>query len=73
MEIEERFNILEEKFKQSERRLVLIEDEIEKMQKDVQILGENTKIETPCFAIFENSLTKKLMKDNKDGESSNTH
>lgn len=67
MEIEERLNVLEDKFKQTERRLILIEDEIEKIQKDVQIIGENTKIETPCFAIFENSLTKKLMKESGNG------
>jgi len=63
MEIEERLNLME-------KRLNMIEDEIERVQKDLHILGENTKIETPCFAIFENSLTKKLMKESN--ESTNT-
>ena len=62
METEERFTLME-------KRLNMIEDEIERLQKDIQILGENTKIETPCFVAFENSLTKKLIKENN--ESSN--
>ena len=56
MEIEERFTLME-------KRLNMIEDEIDRIQKDVQILGENTKIETPCYVAFENSLTKKLTKE----------
>jgi hypothetical protein len=63
METEERFVLME-------KRLNMIEDEIEKMQKDLQLLGENSKIETPCFVVFENSFTKKLLKDKN--ESSNT-
>ena len=63
MEVEERFTLME-------KRLNMIEDEIERMQKDIHILGENTKIEIPCFQTFENSLTKKLMKENN--ESTNT-
>lgn len=63
MESEERFTLME-------KRLNMIEDEIERIQKDLHILGENTKIEIPCFQTFENSLTKKLMKENN--ESTNT-
>ena len=63
MEIEERLSLIE-------KRQKMIEDEMERIQKDIQILGENTKIETPCFITFENSLTKKLMKENN--ESTNT-
>lgn len=59
METEERLNLME-------KRLLLIEDEIEKIQKDVQLIGENSKIETPCFFGFENSLTKKLIKENEN-------
>jgi hypothetical protein len=58
MEIEERFTLME-------KRLNMIEDEIDKIQKDIQVLGENVKIETPCFVTFENSLTKKLIKENE--------
>ena len=60
METEERFTLME-------KRLNMIEDEIDKIQKDLQLLGENTKIETPCFVAFENSLTKKLMKEKDEG------
>ena len=56
MEVEERFTLID-------KRLNMIEDEIEKMQKDIQILGENSKIEIPCFQTFENSFTKKLIKE----------
>lgn len=56
MEIEERFTLME-------KRLNMIEDEIERIQKDLQLLGENTKTETSCFVAFENSLTKKLIKE----------
>ena len=38
METEERFSLME-------KRLNMIEDEIEKVQKDIQLLGENCKIE----------------------------
>lgn len=66
METEERFSLME-------KRLNMIEDEIEKVQKDIQLLGENCKIETPCFVGFENSFSKKLMKDNdKDRNTSQT-
>jgi hypothetical protein len=59
METEERFVLME-------KRLNMIEDEIEKIQKDLQLVGENAKIETPCFVGFENSFTKKLMKDRNE-------
>jgi hypothetical protein len=63
METEERFTLME-------KRLNMIEDEIDKIQKDLHVVGENSKIEVPCIQAFENSFTKKLLKD-KD-ESSNT-
>jgi len=56
MESEDRFALME-------KRLTMIENEIEQIQKDVQLLGENCKIETPCFIGFENSFSKKLMRD----------
>jgi hypothetical protein len=59
METEERFSLME-------KRLSMIEDEIEKIQKDLQLVGENCKIETPCFIGYENSFTKKLMKDKNE-------
>lgn len=61
----------EDRIKVIERRLGLIEDEIDRVQKDIQILGENCKVEVPCFNMFENSLTKKLIKE-RDG-TENTH
>ncbi len=65
METEERFSLME-------KRLGMIEDEIEKMQKDLQLVGENCKIETPCFIGYENSFTKKLMKDKDKNETTNS-
>lgn len=59
METEDRFVLME-------KRLNMIEDEIERIQKDVHVIGQNTKIEVPCYQAFENSLTKKLLKDNED-------
>lgn len=59
METEERLNLME-------KRLLLIEDEIEKIQKDLQLVGENTEIKTSSFVMFENSLTKKLIKENEN-------
>ena len=56
METDERLTLIE-------KRQTMIENEIEKIQKDIQILGENCKVEIPCFNMFENSLTKKLMKE----------
>lgn len=65
METEERFSLME-------KRLNMIEDEIEKIQKDLQLVGENCKIETPCFIGYENSFTKKLMKDKDKNETTNS-
>lgn len=66
-------NSEEENFKLINKRLSLIEDEIERIQKDVQILGENAMIKIPCYSTFENSFTKKLVKENgESGEASQT-
>jgi predicted nuclease with TOPRIM domain len=72
MENEERFKVLEDENKRLNNRLNLQEDEIERLQKDIQILGENCKIETQCFQLFENSFTKKLIKDQIKNEIPNT-
>lgn len=61
--IEGRLQIIEDDIKRITNRLNSHEDEIERVQKDIQVLGENTKIEVPCYQTFENSLTKKLIKE----------
>ncbi len=64
--IEKNISELKELSSRFERRMALLEDEIERMQKDLQILGESTEIKTPCFLTFENSLTKKLIKESNE-------
>lgn len=61
--IEKRLATIEEDLRRTTNRLNSHEDEIERVQKDIQVLGENCKIEVPCFQTFENSLTKKLIKE----------
>jgi hypothetical protein len=63
METEDRLSLID-------KRLNMIEEEIEKMQKDLNIVGELSEIKIPCNRTFENSLSKKLLKD--ENESRNT-